>query len=282
MVEHPLFRGDAQRLGAWSWLVLKACWKPTPFDISGRTVTLERGQLCVSRAQLATAWGWSPSAVERFLTRLEAENMIDREAGQGRTVLTICNYAKYQDNSEAPGQPNGRDPTRTGGRSKTGQATGQPNNDATHGNDDLFEQENEAPGQPTGQRSDSHRTTKEQGNKGTSSKRGDKSPLRGRGRAREDQIPPQIPEWIPVEPWEAFLAMRKKKRATPTDYATRLLIKKLDELRSEGHDAGSVLDQSTRKNWIDLYPLKDRKNERSDFDSRDGFERALDRDLGRS
>jgi hypothetical protein len=126
--DHPLFSGDSARLGAWLWLVGKACWRPTPFDISGKIVTLHRGQICVSRSQLAKAWGMSPSAVERFLTRLETEQMIGRATGQGRSIVTICNYEKYQ---AAPDE--------------AGQATGQA----------------------TGQRSDSDRTAKEQGNKGT-------------------------------------------------------------------------------------------------------------------
>ena len=126
--EHPLFAGDASRLGAWAWLILKACWKPSKFNITGKIVDLERGQLCASRAQLAVAWGWSPSAVERFLTRLETEQMIERATGQGRTIITICNYAEYQDVE-----------------SETGQATGQAG----------------------GQEPDRDRTTKEQGNQET-------------------------------------------------------------------------------------------------------------------
>ncbi|WP_197282886.1 hypothetical protein [Novosphingobium sp. ST904] len=62
------------------------------------------------------------------MTRLETEQMIGRETGQGRTIITICNYAKYQD-VEA----------------KAGQETGQP----------------------SGQVPDSHRTTKEQRNQET-------------------------------------------------------------------------------------------------------------------
>lgn len=108
-VEHPLFTGDAARLGAWVHLILKACWKPTKFRISGKIVELSRGQLCASRAQLAEAWGWKPSAVERFLVRLETEQMIGRETGQGRTVITICNYDKYQDIESETGQPAGQE-----------------------------------------------------------------------------------------------------------------------------------------------------------------------------
>ena len=128
MLDHPLFEGDSARAGAWLWMVLRACWKPTPYDIGGKMITLDRGQLCASRAQMAKAWGWSPSAVERFLTRLQTEQMIGRATGQGKSVITICNYAKYQDVSEKAGQ---------------------------------------ASEQAAGQRPDSDRTAKEQGNKGT-------------------------------------------------------------------------------------------------------------------
>lgn len=127
--DHPLFRGDAARLGAWLWLVGKACWRPTPFDINGRIITLERGQLCASLRQLAEQWGWSKSAVDRFLARLETETMIERKAGQGRLVITICNYSKYQDSGD--------------GRRDSG-------------------------GTPSGTAAGQQRDTKEQGNKGTS------------------------------------------------------------------------------------------------------------------
>ena len=126
--EHPLFAGNAERFGAWFWLVATACWRPTKFNAGGTIITLERGQLCVSRTQLATAWGMSPSAVERFLTRLQTEQMIGRSTGQARSIITICNYDTYQGKNDETGQPTG---------------------------------------QPTGQRPDSDRTTKEQWNNGT-------------------------------------------------------------------------------------------------------------------
>ena len=128
MKEHPLFKGDSDRLGAWTWLLLTGCWKATKFRAGGKLIELQRGQLCASRSQLSEAWGWAPSKVERFLVHLENEQMIERETGQGRTIITICNYAIYQDVE-----------------TKVGQETGQP----------------------TGQASDSDRTTKEQRNQET-------------------------------------------------------------------------------------------------------------------
>ncbi|WP_054529722.1 DUF1376 domain-containing protein [Erythrobacter sp. SG61-1L] len=90
---------------------------------------------------------------------------------------------------------------------------------------------------------------------------------------------PEIPEWIPTEPWNGFIEMRKRFGKMPTARAAKMLIGKLDELRTSGCDPGAVLDQSTLKNWTDVYPLKDRNNgtgQSSRYDNRDGFEIALD------
>ncbi|WP_299327613.1 hypothetical protein [Parasphingopyxis sp.] len=102
--DSPIFRGKFSRGEAWLWLLENACWKDTQFDINGKTVMLRRGQLVTSRAKLAGAWGWSGSAVERFLTRLKTEQMIEQETGQGRSVITITNYRKYQDRESETGQ----------------------------------------------------------------------------------------------------------------------------------------------------------------------------------
>lgn len=243
--DHPLFVGDSSRFGAWAWLVLKACWKPTKFNASGSTITIERGQLCVSRSQLATAWGWSPSAVERFLARLETEQMIGRATGQGRTVITICNYEKYQDIGDLPGQ---------------------------------------ASGQPTGQRSDSDRTTKEQGNQGTiveEEAKASPSTARAPRSPRKKAEPFVLPDWVPAGPWEAFIAMRVNIRKRPTDYAMSLIVTELRKLAEDGYPPGAVLDQSTRNNWQDVYKIKDQAHGQpakhfSQSTTLDAMQRALE------
>lgn len=103
---HPLLK-DPARLGAWFWLVARAAWKPTPYDVNGKIITVERGQLCVSIRQLSDEWKWPKSTVERFLTRLKTETMIETASGTGKLVITICNYAKYQDISDISGTANG-------------------------------------------------------------------------------------------------------------------------------------------------------------------------------
>lgn len=109
--DHPLLK-DGDRFRAWFWMVARACWKPTRFDVAGRIITLERGQFCCSVRELAEAWGWSKSAVDRFLTRLKTETMIGTDAGTGKLIVTIRNYDKYQSQPGATGTANGT-PTGT-------------------------------------------------------------------------------------------------------------------------------------------------------------------------
>ena len=99
--------GTPERKIAWLWLIENACWKETKVDIKGRTHTLERGQMTYSIRYLSDAWGWSKTSVERFLDRLKTETMIGTASGTGQNVLTICNYAKYQDSDEQGGTASG-------------------------------------------------------------------------------------------------------------------------------------------------------------------------------
>jgi hypothetical protein len=91
---------------AWVWLIEQASWKTTTARIKGDKVELQRGQMTFSVRFLADKWHWSKSRVDRFLKRLTAETMIStcskigtsagHQAGQGQSIITICNYDKYQ------------------------------------------------------------------------------------------------------------------------------------------------------------------------------------------
>jgi hypothetical protein len=105
-LDHPLLQ-DGDRFRAWFWLVANAAWRPKRVKIKGSIITLERGELSFSVRFLAENWGWSKSRVDRFLADLRAEGMIatrskigtsaGHNAGQGQSIISICNYEKYQD-----------------------------------------------------------------------------------------------------------------------------------------------------------------------------------------
>lgn len=81
---------------AWVWLIGEAAWKPVKVRAGRAVVDLERGQLAHAHRYLAQAWSWHPSKVYRFLMRLAQAGMIETLAKHETTLITICNYDKYQ------------------------------------------------------------------------------------------------------------------------------------------------------------------------------------------
>lgn len=65
-----------------------------------------------------------------------------------------------------------------------------------------------------------------------------------------------LPEWIPEQSWDAFMAMRRQIKKPVTPDAVPLAIAKLDRLRKAGSSPGDVLDQSTLNCWQGLFEVK--------------------------
>lgn len=103
--ESGLFKGDAQRVGVWQWMLHRAAWKPTTFDVQGVKITLRRGELCASQRQICEATGMSRQRLRTFLKELEANQAINQASTQGKMVLTICNYDRYQAEISESTQP---------------------------------------------------------------------------------------------------------------------------------------------------------------------------------
>lgn len=72
--------------------------------------------------------------------------------------------------------------------------------------------------------------------------------------------PLAIPEWIPREQWDAWLEARTKLKKPPTDFAKRLAISKLNDLREAGHHPAAVLAQSAFNGWSGLFPVKEQRH----------------------
>lgn len=99
---HPLFAGckPYSRREAWLWMLSEAGWKDRQRDLGGQLVTLRRGEFAASVRYMAEAWGWSRSAVGRFLDRLKSEKMVrsktGTQSGTASLVVSICNYDAFQ------------------------------------------------------------------------------------------------------------------------------------------------------------------------------------------
>lgn len=82
---------------AWVWLLEHAAWRGTyRRGGKGDSIRIERGQIHVSDRQLAAAWHWDKKRVHRFLDRIQLHGMVAQERDHSGTILTICNYEKYQ------------------------------------------------------------------------------------------------------------------------------------------------------------------------------------------
>lgn len=74
-----------------------------------------------------------------------------------------------------------------------------------------------------------------------------------------------LPAWLPIEAWTAFLDMRKKIKKPATEYAQKLLIKKLAAFYANDLDPGVILNQSIVNGWQDLYAPKEPSTARVTF-----------------
>lgn len=99
LLGHPDFRNDAEAM-AFAWMVMRASWKPVRVRYKGKAVSLERGQLCVSQRDMAAALDRDKGWVERLWRRLQTQGAIEVGRGAAAMIITICNYAKYQDKKD--------------------------------------------------------------------------------------------------------------------------------------------------------------------------------------
>jgi len=65
-----------------------------------------------------------------------------------------------------------------------------------------------------------------------------------------------VPEWMPLQEWEDYLAMRKRRRKGASPYVQRLAVKKLTGFRLSGQNVRAILQQSTDHEWAGLFPAK--------------------------
>jgi hypothetical protein len=95
--DHPVFRGEAfSKRDAFVWMIEEAAYLQRRVAMPSGEVTLDRGQLGHSYRFMAKAWKWEESKVRRFIASLQKAEIIDAATAAGQTVISICNYDKYQ------------------------------------------------------------------------------------------------------------------------------------------------------------------------------------------
>lgn len=73
-------------------------------------------------------------------------------------------------------------------------------------------------------------------------------------RARAAKSPAVVlPDWMPADAWNDFIASRTRRGKAPTDQAVRLLVKHLGEFRDAGQDVAAILNRSTMNGWTGIF-----------------------------
>ena len=90
---------DTPTLVVWIYLLLQANYEERDF----KTITIHRGELVRSQAQIAADTGLSLKNVRTALEHLEATGEVARRRHGQIVVISIPNYDRYQDNRQENG-----------------------------------------------------------------------------------------------------------------------------------------------------------------------------------
>jgi hypothetical protein len=125
---HPVFR-SLLHAGMWAWMTDTAAWRDTCVRFGTQWIKLERGQLVTSERFMAEGFEVNRIVVRRLLDTLEEAGMIarskpqkraqggahpraqdgaqaeDQQRAQAGTIITICNYDKFQSSEEGESPP---------------------------------------------------------------------------------------------------------------------------------------------------------------------------------
>lgn len=82
---------------AWIDLLLTANHEDHKIVVDNDLMTIKRGQMLTSVRKLSERWKWSVKRTQKFLKILEEDQMLTKKSGKRYTLLTILNYAKFQD-----------------------------------------------------------------------------------------------------------------------------------------------------------------------------------------
>jgi phage replication O-like protein O len=89
----------------------------------------------------------------------------------------------------------------------------------------------------------------------------------------KDKVILNIPQWLPVDVWQEFIAMRKLIKKPMTEKAKELMLTKLQKMQDAGFDAQGQLIKSIDNSWSDVYEPKN-------FNTRSTSENFDDKDYG--
>lgn len=67
----------------------------------------------------------------------------------------------------------------------------------------------------------------------------------------------ELPDWLPLDEWNAFIEHRKKLKKPLTQYSMKLAIKQLKKIVDAGYKADDVINEAILKGWQSFFTPKD-------------------------
>ena len=98
VLKHPIVSPEYNPLwfSAWVWMLLQARWKSKEILVGDKLIKVGRGQLLTSYRFMSKGTGLSVQQIRTFLSTLKKHQIINTTTNTGQTLITICNYNKYQ------------------------------------------------------------------------------------------------------------------------------------------------------------------------------------------
>jgi hypothetical protein len=111
--KHWLWKSSRKKtkFEAWLDLLFRANYDAHKEPHGHDLIEIKRGEILCSQEGLAQAWGWDRSAVRHFMKMLESDRMITLKVTTKFTVITLCNYATYNDKQPTKDQQKTNDAT---------------------------------------------------------------------------------------------------------------------------------------------------------------------------
>jgi hypothetical protein len=190
------------------------------------------------------SFAWSPLGLKmkilpadavdakEMLSEIQAAGIIIQYEVAGKHYGAVRNFCQYQ----RPKKPNSSYP-------QTEEIKAWVNLDARHKRDGSEDVENQS-----GTGGEKARQMEDGGGEDKEGSSGEEPKSRKRASDFE------LPEWVPEEPWKAFVEMRRAIPKVPfTLRAAKEIVGDLERLRSEGHDPGKVLLLAVKRGWRGVF-----------------------------
>lgn len=237
------------RAEAWLDLIQLAAYTDHQKIVKASIVKVERGQILTSIRALAERWMWGKNKVAAFLELLESNEMIEKRSGQSETIITLCNYQTYNDQTGVSSDTE-EDVYYTEKRTLNPlsmcdlpRIAGHQRDTNRDTNRDTQPADNEEippnRGTPTGTRTGTYKN-------------------KGKRKEENKGDPPEIPENLNTSEfrslWEAWVSYRKESKKPLTPSTVKAQLSKLSKVGPEA--AKAAIEASICSGWQGLFPEK--------------------------